>query len=198
MASKLDKHLFNLEFAAKQLERNAKKCEKEEKEEKGKLKKAIQKNNIEGARIHGENAIRNKNQALNFRRMSSRIDAVASRVQTAITMKQVTKSMAGVVVGMESALKSMNLEKISNVMDQFERQFEHLDVQTQTMDEAMQGVTTLNIPEAQVQSLMQETADEAGLELNLELPSAATTSTVQESDAELTSKLAKLRSSTGD
>ena len=38
-------------------------------------------------------------------------------------------------------------EQISHVMDQFERQFEHLDVQTQTMDEAMQGVTTLNIPE---------------------------------------------------
>lgn len=32
-------------------------------------------------------------------------------------------------------------------MDQFERQFEHLDVQTQTMDEAMSGVTTLTIPE---------------------------------------------------
>ena len=39
------------------------------------------------------------------------------------------------------------LLQISHVMDQFERQFEHLDVQTQTMDEAMQGVTTLNIPE---------------------------------------------------
>ena len=32
-------------------------------------------------------------------------------------------------------------------MEQFERQFEHLDVQTQTMDEAMSGVTTLNTPE---------------------------------------------------
>lgn len=32
-------------------------------------------------------------------------------------------------------------------MDQFERQFEHLDVQTQTMDEAMSGVTTLTTPE---------------------------------------------------
>ena len=53
------------------------------------LSQAIQKNNVEGARIHAENAIRNKNQALNFRRMSSRIDAVASRVQTAVTMKQV-------------------------------------------------------------------------------------------------------------
>lgn len=32
-------------------------------------------------------------------------------------------------------------------MDQFERQFEHLDVQTQTMDQAMSGVTTLSMPE---------------------------------------------------
>ena len=32
-------------------------------------------------------------------------------------------------------------------MDDFERQFEHLDVQTQTMDEAMSGVTTLSVPE---------------------------------------------------
>lgn len=36
-------------------------------------------------------------------------------------------------------------------MDQFERQFEHLDVQTQTMEEAMSGVTTLTIPEVRVQ-----------------------------------------------
>ncbi len=32
-------------------------------------------------------------------------------------------------------------------MDQFERQFEHLDVQTQSMEEAMSGVTTLSTPE---------------------------------------------------
>lgn len=32
-------------------------------------------------------------------------------------------------------------------MDKFERQFEHLDVQTQTMEEAMSGVTTLTVPE---------------------------------------------------
>ena len=46
---------------------------------------------MEGAKIHAENAIRQKNQALNFRRMSARIDAVASRVQTAVTMKTVSE-----------------------------------------------------------------------------------------------------------
>ena len=50
----------------------------------------MQKNNSEGARIHAENAIRQKNQALNYRKMSARIDAVAARVQTAVTMKQVS------------------------------------------------------------------------------------------------------------
>ena len=45
-------------------------------------------------------------------RLSSRIDATASRVQTAVTMKQVTGSMAGVVKSLESAMRSMNLEKV--------------------------------------------------------------------------------------
>lgn len=40
-------HLFNLKFAVKELERNSKKCEKEEKAEKLKTKKAIQKGNME-------------------------------------------------------------------------------------------------------------------------------------------------------
>ena len=39
------------------------------------------------------------------------------------------------------------LLQITQLMDQFERQFEHLDVQTQTMDEAMSGATTLTVPE---------------------------------------------------
>jgi charged multivesicular body protein 1 len=78
-----------LKFAVKELERNSKKCEKEEKIEKQKCKKAIQKGNVEGARIHAENAIRQKNQSLNYLRMSARVDAVASRVQSALTTRRV-------------------------------------------------------------------------------------------------------------
>ena len=44
---------------------------------------------MEGARIYASNAIRKKNESLNLLRLSSRIDAVASRVQTAVTMRKV-------------------------------------------------------------------------------------------------------------
>lgn len=48
---------------------------------------------MEVARIHAENAIRQKNQSVNFLRMSARVDAVAARVQTAVTMNQVPWSL---------------------------------------------------------------------------------------------------------
>lgn len=42
------------------------------------------------ARIHAENAIRQKSQSLNYLRMSARVDAVASRVQGALTTRKVS------------------------------------------------------------------------------------------------------------
>jgi division protein CdvB (Snf7/Vps24/ESCRT-III family) len=51
---------------------------------------------------------------LNLLRLGSRIDAVASRVQTAVTMRQVTGSMMNVVKGMDQAMKAMDLEKVCN------------------------------------------------------------------------------------
>uniref|UniRef100_A0A4W3I433 Charged multivesicular body protein 1B n=1 Tax=Callorhinchus milii TaxID=7868 RepID=A0A4W3I433_CALMI len=190
-------HLFNLKFAAKELSRSAKKCDKEEKVEKTKIKKAIQKGNMEVAKIHAENAIRQKNQSINFLRMSARVDAVAARVQSAVTMGKVTKSMAGVVKSMSVTLKNMNLEKISSLMDTFEQQFETLDVQTQQMEDTMSHTTTLTTPQQQVDSLMHEMADEAGLDLNMQLPegqsgSISASVTSQEQD-ELSQRLARLR-----
>ncbi|XP_028153038.1 charged multivesicular body protein 1b [Diabrotica virgifera virgifera] len=194
----MEKHLFNLKFAVKELERNSKRCEKEEKQEKAKTKQAIQKGNMEVARIHAENAIRQKNQSVNYLRMSARVDAVASKIQSAVTTRKVTNSMAGVVKAMDVAMKSMNLEKISQVMDKFEQQFEDLGVQTDVLENTMGQTTTTLIPQNDVDSLMQQVADEAGLELNMELPegpqsSAVSTSTVVHEQDELTQRLARLR-----
>jgi charged multivesicular body protein 1 len=76
------------------------------------LAQAIQQNHSDIAKIYAQNAIRKKNENLNLLRLASRIDAVSSRVQTAVTMRQVTGSMANVVKGMDSAMKSMDLEKV--------------------------------------------------------------------------------------
>jgi len=157
--------LFQLKFATKQLERASKKCEKEEKVQQAKIKKALQQKNTEGARIYAENAIRKKNESLNYLRMASRVDAVASRVQTGVMMKSLTKTMGTVVKGLDKALASMDLEKVSAIMEKFEKQSEHLDVHTSVMDDTMGAATTLSTPQSQVDSLIQQVADESGLEI---------------------------------
>lgn len=105
--------MIDLRLTSKQLLRQSKKSEKSEEENKRKLKNCIEKGDLEGAKIYGQNAIREKNMALKYLRLSSRIDAVAQRVQTAMSMGQMTKSMTGVVQGMDKTLATMDVDKIT-------------------------------------------------------------------------------------
>jgi charged multivesicular body protein 1 len=154
---------------------------------------ALQQGNNDGARIYASNAIRKKSESLNLLRLASRIDAVASRVETAVTMRQVTGNMTSVVKGMDKAMETMNLERvrppfpplqkkfthspppafsftqISLVMDKFEAQFSDLDVQTSYMEDAMGSTTAVSTPQDQVDSLMRQMAEEANIELQQDL-----------------------------
>eukprot|EP00529_Nitzschia_sp_RCC80_P033933 CAMPEP_0113491080 /NCGR_PEP_ID=MMETSP0014_2-20120614/27374_1 /TAXON_ID=2857 /ORGANISM="Nitzschia sp." /LENGTH=207 /DNA_ID=CAMNT_0000384865 /DNA_START=252 /DNA_END=875 /DNA_ORIENTATION=- /assembly_acc=CAM_ASM_000159 len=161
----LEDEMVNLRIVSKQMQRSAKKCEKNEKAALTKLKKAIEQGNHEGARIYGQDAIREKNQALNHLRMASRIDACSSRIETAVRMGQVTDGMKGVVKGMDKGLASMDIEKISRLMDKFEQQFEDLDVKTQYMEGTMNATTATSTPAEQVDELIGQVADENNLEL---------------------------------
>ena len=50
---------------------------------------ALMAKNKETAQVYAENAIRKKNEGLNYLRMAARVDAVQAKVQTAMTMKDV-------------------------------------------------------------------------------------------------------------
>jgi len=161
----LEEQLIDLRITSKQMQRSAKKCEKNEKAAIEKLKKAIKQGNSEGAKIYGQDAIREKNQSLNFLRMSSRIDAVGSRLETAVRMNQVTSAMKGVVKGMDKGLAAMNVEEISKIMDKFENQFEDLDVKAEYMEGTMNATTATTTPAEQVDDLIMMVADQNNLEL---------------------------------
>lgn len=128
------------------------------------VKKAIEQGNHDVARIHAENAIRQKNQSANFLKLASRMDAIVQRLQAAEATKTMSKSMAKVSKLMGSAIKDMNVEKISTTMDEFEKNFEELDVQSSVIESTVQQSSSLVMPEEQVQNLMKEVADEHSLE----------------------------------
>ena len=87
-------------------------------------------------------------------------------------MQGVARSMGGIVKSLDRALATNNIEKIAETMDAFERQFENLDVQSQVMEGAMSAQASLATPEEDVSTLLQQVADEHGLEVQLNLPQA--------------------------
>lgn len=196
---KLMAQIFDLKFTSKSLQRQARKCEKEEKEQKLKVKKAIEKGNMDGARIYAENAIRKRTEHMNYLRLASRLDAVVARLDTQAKMQVIGKSMGNIVKSLESSLNTGNLQKMSETMDSFERQFVNMEVQAEFMEGAMAGSTSLSTPETEVNSLMQQVADDYGLEVSVGLPQAAAHAIPAAKDKEkvdeddLTRRLAELK-----
>lgn len=198
----LEQSLFQLKFTAKQLNRQAAKAAKEETQEKSKTKKALMQGNNDIAQLYAQNAIRKSNERVNLLRLASRIDAVASRVQTAVTMRSVTGNMSQVIRGMDKALQTMNLERISMVMDKFENQFEDLDASTNYYETTTNNVNALTTPQEEVDELMSQIADEAGIEMkqglnetkvDISTPPTAT-SISEEKEDKLAERLRALRS----
>lgn len=129
------------------------------------MKKALEQGNADIAEIYAQNAVRKAQERVSLLRLSSRIDAVASRIQTAVTMKAVTRNMAITVKGMDQAMQSMNLEQITKVMATFEDQFEDLESSTDYYQTVANDMTATSQPAGEVALLMQQMADEAGVEM---------------------------------
>lgn len=111
-------------------------------------------------------------------------------------MRQVTGSMRNVVVGMDKAMASMDVEKISGVMDKFESQFEDLDVATGYYENATSQATATSAPQEAVDDLMSKVAAENGLEMNQEMAAATPPTKIgdtEQREEELGERLRKLR-----
>jgi len=161
----LQNQIFELKFAAKQLERASKKQNALEKKEHAKLVKAMKAGNSDIARVYAGNAIRQKAQALNYLRLASRMDAVASRLQTVSDMSHISQTMAKVTGIIGVTMKNMDVEASMVNMDVFEKQCQDLDVNLAIMEGSMKISTASAEPEDQIENLMKQIADENGLEV---------------------------------
>ncbi|KAF5831008.1 hypothetical protein DUNSADRAFT_13765 [Dunaliella salina] len=71
-------------------------------------------------------------------------------------MHMVTKNMSSITKSLEQSVQSNNLERIQKTMDQFEKQFENLDMQGQVVEGVMGTQANLSTPEEDVNSLINQ------------------------------------------
>ena len=166
---KLDDTLFNMRLSSKQMVKESQRAAKEERAEKEKAKKCLEKGLVDTARIHAENAIRKKNDSLNFLRFSSKLDAVASKIQTATRTEQMTREFGRMLPQLDNVLRHMNVENVSQTMGQFETMFENLEVSSQYVSDSLQSSTAVAAPRTEVDGLLAQIASEHNIEVQEQL-----------------------------
>lgn len=82
--------LIEFRIQAKTMKKEASKAEAQERQYVAKVKEAIEKNNLETAKILASDAIRKKTEARRLLLLSSKLEAVQSRLQSAMTTQRVT------------------------------------------------------------------------------------------------------------
>ena len=103
-------------------------------------------------------------------RLASRLDGVVARLETQAKMNAVNADMSGIVKSLEKSLNTNNLEKVSETMDEFEKQFENLDVQTEFVEQAMGNTSALSTPPEDVALLCSKSRMSTGWSLRVIYP----------------------------
>ena len=169
---KLFDQIFELKYLCRQLNQHTKKCEQEEIVQKKKAKVALEKGNMDGARIHASNAIRKKNEALNYLKLASRLDAVIARLDQQSTLAQVDASAVGITKNINKLLGKVSAGKMASNMEEFNAALGELDTATASMEQSMhQEKGSLDDKEAATE-LLQQLADENNLQLKVDDPGA--------------------------
>ena len=125
---------------AKQMEKDAGRAEAKAQQEKKKAKQYMDKGDMESAKIIAGEAIRYSNESTNLYRMSGKMQAVSSKLDSAVRAQQVSQQISEAVPSMKNALKKLEKTGIGKNMADFEKVFEDLDVQTADMSGVMDGM----------------------------------------------------------
>ena len=158
--------MFEFKMMGKSMAKEAKKAENQNKNLIKKVKDCIARGDYEQAKVAASDAIRQKNQVRRYRVLSSKIDTVAQRLQSAYQNQRLTEQMQSLTQQMVGAGNMMDMVKMTETMANFEKLFDDLDVNSAMMDQVFDNVNAGTVNDAEVNTLIQQVAQQNGMKLS--------------------------------
>ena len=160
--------MFEFKMMGKSMAKESKKSEAQSKALIKKVKDCIAKGDYEQAKVAASDAIRQKNMVKRYRVLSSKIDTVAQRLQTAYQNQRLTEQMQSLTQQLLGAGNMMDIVKMTETMANFEKLFDDLDVNSNMMDQVFDNVNAGTVNEQEVKQLIGQIAQQNGMKLSEE------------------------------
>lgn len=184
------------------LKKEAARAEATYKAEKAKADRAMRNHEFQIARIHASSAIREKKRQVSLKAEAARADVIINELKAAQSTRDTSRTLALASKGLDAASKSVNLENLLTHANNFLARSEDFKIASSAIENVAQGVSQQEYGaegEAEVDRMMEQLADEAGVDLRMALeadsaPKEDVKDTTKHADAEVEDALgARLR-----
>ena len=165
--------IFEMKSTSKSLDKQAVKIEGSMKKEEAKVISLLNAGNHDAAKITAEGVIRMKGEALNCRRMAAQMGAVVQKLETAERTKNISESIKKSVPIIQKGLMQMEKIGISKAISEFDQVFEELDVKTDSMNTALDGVYSSTIDQGSVEVYMKQLQESQAVDMGSGLATAS-------------------------
>ncbi|KAK2197368.1 Snf7 family [Babesia duncani] len=155
---------FNLRLQAREAQKLHEKCLREEEQEKIKIKSALEKSNVEAARVHAGNSIRKHNEALRYLQFHAKLETIRSQVDTAARSERVTTELKKALPSINRLVTHKAYDSV-DLFQQFEKVFEDLEVREAYADQSVQDQTAHLAPNDEIDDLITKVAEEHALDV---------------------------------
>lgn len=163
---------YHVKLHSNRLKKEAVRAESTFKSEKAKADKAMKNREFQIARIHAASAVREKRRQVTLRAEAARADVIINELKAAQSTRDTSRTLALASRGLESASKSVNLENLVSHANNFLARSEDFKIASSAIEDVAQGVSMQEYGaegEADVDRLMEQLADDAGVDLRMAL-----------------------------
>ncbi|KAE8148599.1 hypothetical protein BDV25DRAFT_157935 [Aspergillus avenaceus] len=162
----------NVKLHSNRLKKEAVRAESTFKSEKAKADKAMKNREFQIARIHAASAVREKKRQVTLREEAARADVIINELKAAQSTRDTSRTLALASRGLDAASKSVNLEALVSHANNFLARSEDFKIASSAIEDVAQGVSMREYGaegEAEVDRLIEQLADDAGVDLRMAL-----------------------------
>jgi len=159
----------SLNKAMRDLDRERMKMEQQEKKIIADIKKMAKDNQMDAVKIMAMDLVRTRRYVKKFILMKANIQAVSLKIQTLKSQNAMAQAMKGVTKAMQSMNKQLKLPQIQQIMQEFEKQSEIMDMKEEMMSDAIDDAMGDEADEDESEAVVSQVLDELGLQLTDQL-----------------------------
>eukprot|EP00887_Chlorella_sp_A99_P000885 scaffold5.g885.t1 len=153
-----------LDKAIRELDRERMGLQAQEKKLVGEIKKMAKEGQMEAVKVMAKSLVRNRHAVNKMFALKSQLQAVSLRIATLKSTHAMAQAMQGATKAMAAMNRRMNLPALAKIMREFERQNEKMEMTSEMMGDAVDGVFEEGGEEEETDELVNQASRREGRE----------------------------------